>query len=122
MEPSEESRDSVLERLLAGLSGSSAIAAAEAFARGERCLRVIHGDPDSVEDAERINALPAMAEHVVLELDAPGQWLRTVGTNDTTTFWFAGSDQVEADALVAALAARVLEGAPTWWRVSEDPA
>ena len=122
LESFEEARRSALEQLLAGLTGGSAVAAAEAFARGERCLRVVHGDPDSPQEARRIDSLAAMAEQVVLEVDAPGQWLRTVGTNDTSTFWFAGSEQVDADFLVAALAARVLAIAPPWWRLSEDPA
>lgn len=116
-----EDRRSALEELLAGMIGGSNVAAAEAYARGERCLRVVHGDPETAEDSRRQDALTSLVDQVILEEDAPGQWVRTVGTNDSTTFWFASSDAVPADVLVAAMAARVGEIAASWWRLSEEP-
>jgi len=111
------------DNLAAQLFAQAAADTALAYAHGQRCLSVVHGDPETPEDDAALSLLRDGLYHVaVLAGGSRTQLVRIVGTNDTTTWWWAGSEQISADELVERAAHIAKACARSWWRIDDNPA
>ena len=110
-----------LEHLLADLLAAPVIVAAEAYAHGWRCVTVVHGDPETTEEDQRLQTLRQRLESVPGLLGGtPDQLRRIQGTNDTTTYWWSSSPRLSAETIAHHAAAVARELAYAWWHVRED--
>lgn len=110
-----------LERVFAELLAAPMIAAAEAYAQGWRCVTIVHGDPETPAEEQRLHSLRRRFESLSESLGGhPDQLRRIQGTNDTTTYWWSSSLQLPADTITHHAAAAAREVARSWWRVRED--
>jgi hypothetical protein len=105
------------------VAAQAAVTAALAYAHGQRCLTVVHGDPESPEDQAALHRLyESLSNAAVLAGGSCRQLVRTEGTNDTTTWWWASSEQISADEIVHQAIQLAHACARPWWRIRDNPA
>lgn len=97
------------EQLAAMFANLQAVTEDELAAQGIRPVSVVHGDAETVEDADLIYRV---LHHLA---DECGPLAGYRGGGDYTTFLFTGDG---AENAVAAFTARVQAIAPRWWRIT----
>jgi hypothetical protein len=96
------------EDLNAMFAADQAVTEAELAANGIRPVSVVHGDPESSEDADLIHELHRLAEEC-------GTLSGYRGGGDYTTFLFTGHG---ADSAAVAFTAAAVAIARRWWRIT----
>jgi hypothetical protein len=108
-DPAYEAAKRRAEQLTALFANLQVVTGAELAAQGIRPVSVVHGDAETVEDADLIyRVLHRLA-------DECGSLAGYRGGNDYTTFLFSGDGAEDA---AAAFTARVKAIAPRWWRIT----
>lgn len=104
------------------LSRDAVMCDAEAYANGWRSVTVVHGDPESPDDEDRLQQLRETAQRAGAPVQHPGP-TRIVGTNDTTTWWLPPFPDTQpprpADDVAEAIARAAHTLNPGWWRIHE---
>lgn len=107
--------------MTARIQADLAIAAAEDYAHGYRCLRVTHGEITTTEDDVALRRLQDALEDLPRLLGGhPTQLARLVKTRRSATWWWASTPDLEAQQLVDQ-ALQFVASHRLRWSTSQDP-
>lgn len=106
----------------AALQADQAVSTALDYARGYRCLRVFHADPEDQDDMDASRHLQEALKDLPRLLGGHDEQLvRLVEASDTTTWWWASTSLLQAQTVVDQARKVVALHARPGWAISEEP-